>query len=89
MENNEIMTNEMDAVVPVVEEVVETGCANKGLKMAGGVVMTVVIGGLAYKYVVKPLVGKIKDKRTAKKQYEAAVDGEIIDVEFDHVDDEE
>ncbi len=88
MENNEIMTNEMDAVVPVVEDVVETGCG-KGLKMAGGVVMTVVIGGLAYKYVVRPLVGKIKDKRATKRQYDAAVDGEIIDVECDHVDEEE
>lgn len=51
----------------VIEEVIG---ANSGryFKKIAGVGVTLVAGGLAYKYVVKPTVDKIKIKKAKKNQ---------------------
>lgn len=47
-----------------IEEVIET-TENKsgGFKVAAGVGLTVLIGVVAYKYVIKPVVAKIKAQK--------------------------
>lgn len=67
MEENNIMTT-VEEVADAAEEIVETGSDKNfgyGLAIGGAVV---VIGSLAYKYAVKPLASKIKDKIKSKKQ---------------------
>lgn len=59
MENTEIMNNE---VINVAEEIV-TADSGKVLKTLGIVGGIVVVGAVAYKYVVKPIVKKVKDKK--------------------------
>ena len=76
MDTNEIMVNE--EVIDVTEEIANAGFG-KGLKMAVGVGLVVIIGGVTYKYVIKPTVAKIKAK---KKQQE-------MDAEFDEFEDAE
>lgn len=60
MEANEIMLN--DEVMEVTEDIVKTG-SGKGFKVAAGVGAIVLVGGLAYKYVIKPTIAKIKAKK--------------------------
>ena len=64
MDAQEIMTNE--EVMEVAEDLVPVGSGKDlGIGIAiGGAIVTV--GGLAYKYIVKPLVAKIKAKKEAK-----------------------
>lgn len=71
MENTEIMNNE---VIETTTEVVETGMS-KGLKVAAGIGVSVVVGYVAYKYVVKPVVAKIKAGIEQKKA--AAAEAEM------------
>lgn len=61
METNEIMKNE-DVIETTVEEVNKTGIG-KGLKIAAGAGLTIFAGVLAYKYVAKPLIAKLKAKK--------------------------
>lgn len=66
MNNNEIMVNE-DAI-EVTEEIATAGFG-KGFKVAAGVGLTVLGGFVAYKYVIKPVVAKIKSQeRTAEDE---------------------
>ena len=76
MNTNEIMTNE--EVVEVTEEIATAG-SGKGFKVLAGVGLTVLGGFVAYKYVIKPVVVKIKSKKEQQK----------IDAEFDDHDDVE
>lgn len=76
METNEIMTNE--EVIETTEEIVKTG-TGKWLKVAAGVGLAVLVGGLAYKYVAKPLVAKIK----AKKEQQMIESEEVTHFEAD------
>jgi len=62
MEQNEMTNNE---VMEIAEEIVNVG-TGRGLKMFGFGVATVVVSGVAYKYAVKPLIKKIKNKKEAK-----------------------
>lgn len=93
MEANEIMTNEeVMGVVDATEEVV-TENSGKLAKVCVGVGLAALVGGVIYKFVVKPIVNKIK----AKKEEKAVIlnptafddaydydDGcEIVDVEDD------
>jgi|GEM_PF-7133587 len=71
MDTNEIMVPEM------TEEITQTGSLN-GVKIAVGVGAAVVIGVLAYKYVVKPTIAKVK----------AARDRRMMDEGFDYLDEE-
>lgn len=85
MENkNEIMTTEevMDTTEENVTE--SSGVALLALGLVGGVVL---IGGLAYRHGVKPMLAK----RKAKKEQDDGivdVDAEIADVEDEKVEDE-
>lgn len=71
MENKEIMTTTENAVEAATEEIVsfEPSKLTVGLGIGAGVVA---IGGLAYKFLIKPFI----DKRKAIK-----VEQEIIDAE--------
>ena len=76
MDTNEIMVNE--DVIEVTEEIATAG-SRKGIKVAVGVGL-VVLGGVAtYKYIIKPMVAKIK----AKKEQQ------MMDAEFDEFEDAE
>lgn len=78
METNEIMVNNEEAVEEVAEEIVKKS-SGKGLKIAAGIGLTILIGGLAVKYVVLPTVAKIK----AKKQGSYTVDEEYMENDGD------
>ena len=57
--NEEIMVNE---VIETTEEIA-TASSGKGFKVAAGVGLTVLGGFVAYKYVIKPVIAKIKAKK--------------------------
>lgn len=80
MENKEIMTNE---VTEVAEETIMDDSA-KTLKTLGIIGGALLVGGLAYKYAIKPMIQKHKDSKN--------VDENIIDAEeadFNEVSDSE
>ena len=64
MENTEIMNND---VVEATEEVIENTGMSKGIKIAAGVGLSVVVGYVLYKYVAKPVVANIKARINQKK----------------------
>jgi hypothetical protein len=66
MEANEIM---QDEVIEMTEEIATAG-SGKGWKIAAGVGLTALVGGLLYKFVAKPIVAKIK----AKKEKQMVID---------------
>lgn len=74
MDNNEIMVNE--EVMEATE--IATSGAGKGFKIAAGIGLTALGSVIAYKYVVKPIVAKIKAKKAQQE-----IDGESIDLEDD------
>jgi len=77
MDTNEVITN--DEVIEATEEIA-TASLSKGAKIGVGVGLAVLIGGIAYKYVAKPMIAKIK----AKKEQQ------VIDAKFqDHDSDDE
>lgn len=76
MDTNEIKVNE--EVIDTTEEIA-TASSGKGFKVAAGVGLTVLGGFVAYKYVLKPVIAKIK----AKKEQQ------MIDAEVDDFDDAE
>jgi len=55
MDINEIMVNETEGIA--------TAGSGKGFKVAAGVGLTVLGGFVAYKYVIKPVIAKIKAKK--------------------------
>jgi len=83
MNTNEIMANE--EVIETTEEIV-TANSGKGIKMAAGIVALAVLGGVgAYRYIVKPMVAKIK----AKKEQQAMEIEIYKNEEFDNFEDAE
>lgn len=70
---NEILTNEN--VVETAEEVVETVNSRKGMKIAAGVGGAVIFGVIAYKFIVKPIIAKVKAEK------------EMVDTEAETTDD--
>lgn len=62
--NEEIITNE--EVIETTEEIVKAG-SGKGLKVAVGAGLAILIGINVYKYVAKPLTAKIKAKKEQSK----------------------
>lgn len=64
MENTEIMNND---VIEATEEVIENTGISKGVKIAAGVGLSVVVGYVLYKYVAKPVVANIKARINQKK----------------------
>lgn len=79
MDTNEIMVNE--EVIDTTEEIA-TASSGKGIKMAAGIIALAVIGGVgAYRYIVKPMVAKIKAKKEQQGINEE-VDN-VIELEID------
>lgn len=76
MNNNEIMNNE---VVEATEEVIENAGLSKGVKIAAGIGLSVVV----YKYVAKPVIANIKAQIEQKKM--AAEENTVILEESDVV----
>ncbi|MFA7675056.1 MAG: hypothetical protein WCY38_03220 [Endomicrobiia bacterium] len=76
MDTNEIMVNE--EVIETTEGIA-TASSGKGFKVAAGVGLTVLGGFVAYKYIIKPMVAKIKAKKEQQK----------MDAEFDEFEDAE
>lgn len=60
MDTNEIMAN--DEVVEVAVEITER-TSRKGLKVAVGIGLTMLVCGIAYRYVVKPMRAKVEAER--------------------------
>lgn len=64
MENNAIMNNE---VIETTEEVIENTGMSKGIKIAAGVGLSVIVGFVVYKYVAKPVIANIKTQIELKR----------------------
>ena len=80
MENKDIMTNE---VMEATEETIMND-STKTLKTLGIIGGALLIGGLAYKYAIKPMIQKHKDSKN--------IDEDIVDAEeadFNEVSDSE
>ena len=80
MENNEMMVSN-ESILDLTEEVVTKN--DKGLRIAGSVAAAIIVGGLAYKFVVKPLIAKFKAKKQEQEHYQ----GEVVGVVRDDIDD--
>lgn len=80
MNNNEIMNNE---VVEATEEVIENTGLSKGVKIAAGIGLSVIVGVVVYKYVAKPVIANIKAQIEQKKM--AAEEKTVILEESDAV----
>lgn len=80
MENKDIMTNE---VMEATEETIMND-STKTLKTLGIIGGALLVGGLAYKYAIKPMIQKHKDSKNVN---EDIVDAEEAD--FNEVSDSE
>lgn len=80
MENTKIMNNE---VIEATEEVIENTGMSKGVKIAAGIGLGVVVGYVVYKYVAKPVVANIK---TQIKQKKMAAEEQVMYAESEVVD---
>ena len=78
MDTNEIMVNE--EVIEMTEGIA-TASSGKGFKVTAGVGLRVLGGFVAYKYVIKPIIAKIKAKKEQQGINEE-VDN-VIELEFD------
>ena len=80
MENTEIMNND---VIEATEEVIENTGMSKGVKIAAGIGLSVVVGYVVYKYVAKPVVANIKaqinQKKMAAEEQVMYADSEVED----------
>ena len=63
METNEIMNNE--EVMDTTEEIVKTA-SKGGFSKVATIGVAMIAGGLAYKFVVAPVVGKLKEMKARK-----------------------
>lgn len=64
MDTNEIMVNE--EVIETTEGIA-TASSGKGFKVVAGVGLIVLGGFVAYKYVIKPVMAKIKAKKEQQR----------------------
>lgn len=83
MEGNNIMNRE-EVMETTTEEIVEAA-SESGFKKAATLGLGMIVGVVAYKYVLNPVGAKIKmwnEERKAKKQT-------VVDVSFDEVDETE
>ena len=71
---NEILTNEN--VVETAEEVIEKVDSCKGVKIVAGVGGAVILGVIAYKFIVKPIIAKVKTKKDGMIDTQAETTGE-------------
>lgn len=75
METNEMMN---EGVIETAEEFVK-GNSGKGIKVAAGIGIVVLAGVLAYKYVAKPMIAKIKSKKEIQIVQTKAVSENDVD----------
>lgn len=73
---NEIMNNE--EVVETVEDI-ETN-SNKAFVVAAGIGLTILVGAIAYKKIIKPLIAKHKAKKELAESNDCAED-DVVDLE--------
>ncbi len=73
--NDEMIVNE--EVVEMTEDIIDN--SGKGLKTAGGIGLAVLGGIITYRYIVRPIVDKIKSKKELKNMSEE-VDDTIMEV---------
>ena len=78
MDTNEIMVNE--EVIETTEGIATAG-SGKVFKVVAGVGLTVLGGFVAYKYVIKPVIAKIK----AKKEQQM-INAEVYDFDDAEID---
>jgi len=78
MNTNEIMVNEK--VIETTEGIATAG-SGKVFKVVAGVGLTVLGGFVAYKYVIKPVIAKIKAKKE-QQRISAGID-DFDDAEID------
>ena len=64
MNSTEIMNNE---VIEATEEVIGNTGMSKGVKVAAGIGLSIVVGVIVYKYVAKPVIANIKAQIKQKK----------------------
>ena len=78
MEPNEMMFNEevAETTTEATEEIVKKS-SGRGFKIAAGVGLVIVIGGLAVKYIIIPTAKKIKEKKQDFDSF--VVEAEIVD----------
>ena len=85
MENNDEIMVTNDEVNEIEEIETTTGVSN-GVKIGVGVGLAVLLGGIAYKRIGKPIVAKIKAKRKQRKIDKANItigDGDEADSSID------
>lgn len=61
MDTNEIITEEVTEVL--TNEMVDAGGMSKGLKAAMGIGAAALCGWLIYRYAVRPIAAKVKEKK--------------------------
>lgn len=64
-ETNEVFTN--DEVIDTAEELVSTD-SGKGIKVAAGIGLAALVGGLLWHYAIKPAIAKAKAKKNQVPQ---------------------
>lgn len=76
--NEEIMLNEF---IEDTTDEIATASSGKGFKVAAGVGLTVLVGVISYKYVIKPIVTKIKAKKEQQRIDAEEFDGNFVEIE--------
>ena len=75
METNEIMNNEK--FMDTTEEIVKTA-SKGGFSKVATIGVAMIAGGLAYKFVVAPVVGKLKEMK-ARKGFRVVDDDVVVE----------
>ena len=75
METNEIMNNEK--VMDTSEEIVKTA-SKGGFSKVATIGVAMIAGGVAYKFVVAPVVGKLKEMK-ARKGFRVVDDDVVVE----------
>lgn len=75
METNEIINNEK--VMDTTEEIVKTA-SKGGFSKVATIGVAMIAGGLAYKFVVAPVVGKLKEMK-ARKGFRVVDDDVVVE----------
>ena len=64
-----------EEIIETVEDIVSNG-SGKALKVAGKIGLALIVGGLTYRFVVRPIIRKVKAR---KNQTQNAVDNHEFD----------
>ncbi|HHX36723.1 MAG TPA: hypothetical protein GX717_01935 [Clostridiaceae bacterium] len=78
METMEITNNE--EVIETTEEIVNAS-SGKGFRVVAGVSLAAVVGVAAYRYIVKPIMAKIKAKKEQQEEDKVADIAEFRETE--------